>query len=227
MYLKIIFFLASMLLLSSCATVETPISKSPSISTTSIAPGTLHVIQNGETLWRISKKYNIDLEDIVKANKISDSANISTGQTIVIPKAEKKTSIPTTNFGPKETESDFIWPTKGKITTLFKQKNDSVSSKGIDIQTDTPKDVVASRKGNISFVGTLIGYGKIIIIDHEDGYSTVYSGTSEIFVKDGDTVTQGFLIAKTGDPLKKGISILHFEIRKKHKAQNPLFYLGD
>jgi len=227
MYLKIVVFFAAAIMLSSCATVESPTSKSPSLLTTPGTPGTLHVIQNGETLWRISKKYNIDLEDILKANKISDSSNISTGQTIVIPKSGKKELAPTTNFGPKETESDFIWPTKGKITTSFKQKNDGVFSKGIDIQTDSSKDVVASRDGNVSFAGVLTGYGKTIIIDHKDEYSTVYSGNGAIFVKNGDAVTQGFLIAKTGDPLKRGISALHFEIRKKHKPQNPLFYLSD
>lgn len=227
MYLKIVIILLATMLLSSCATVEAPISKSPSLTIALSSPGTLHVIQSGETLWRISKKYDIDLEDIIKANKISDSANISKGQTIIIPKAGKKTQTPMTNFGPKETDSDFIWPAKGKVIVLFKQKNDGVSSKGIDIQTDIPKDVVASRKGSVSFAGTLTGYGKTVIINHEDEYSSVYGCNSEIFVKNGDMVSQGFLIAKTGDPLKKGVSILHFEIRKKHKAQNPLFYLGD
>jgi septal ring factor EnvC (AmiA/AmiB activator) len=226
MYLKLILFFVAAITLSSCATVESP-SSSPSISTIPSTPGILHIIQNGETLWRISRKYDTDLDDILKANKISDSANISVGQTIVIPKADKKEFQSTTNFASKKTETDFIWPTKGKLVVSFKQKNDGIFSKGMDILTGSSKDVIASRSGKVSFVGHLTGYGKTLIIDHEDGYSTVYSGNSVIFVKNGDMVPQGFLIAKTGDPLKKGACTLHFEIRKKYIPRNPLFYLGD
>ena len=227
MFLKIFLFSAAVIMLSSCATVEPPASQTRSFLATAPVPGTLHVIQNGETLWRISKKYHIELEDILKANKISDSANISTGQTIVIPLGVKNQSVPIANFGPKETDADFIWPAKGKVITSFKQRNDGVFSKGIDIQTQAPLDVLASRGGKVVFVGNLSGYGKTLIIDHEDDYSTVYSGDSSIAVKYGDKVAQGTVIAKTGDPLKKGYSALHFEIRKKHRAQNPLYYLVD
>ena len=100
------------------------------------------------------------------------------------------------------------------------------SNKGIDILTEPNQDVLASRAGNVIFIDELPGYGKTIIIDHHDGFSSVYCGNSSTGVKIGDEVQQGIVIAKTGQSPRKNSGSLHFEIRKKHKPQNPLYYLN-
>jgi len=171
--------------------------------------------------------YNAELEDIVRINGLSDSSNIAYGQKIVIPNAFQRanTASLATNFDSKY-DNDFIWPSKGKVIATFRQKYDGVSNKGIDILTETNQDVLASRTGKVIFIGELPGYGKTIIIDHHDGFSSVYCGNSYIGVKTGDEVQQGMVVAKTGQSPRKDSGSLHFEIRKKHKPQNPLYYLN-
>jgi len=95
-------------------------------------------------------------------------------------------------------------------------------NKGIDIRPYGKKDIVASRSGKIVFYsGNFEGFGRTIIIEHKDGFLTVYSGISHAFIKPGDYVQKGSRIAEISD----GNAYLHFEIRKGHLPQNPSFYL--
>lgn len=213
--------------LSACATVnnlqpQASVSSQPSIQPTG---GVLHTVQKGETLWRISKTYQIDLEDILRANKIPDSNTIATGQTIVIPGGPAKNATPQINFASQE-NMDFIWPIKGKVITQFRQKRDGVSSKGIDILPQSSQDILAAREGQVIFIGDLAGYGTTIIIDHLDGFLSVYCGASSVNVNISDQVKQGMAVAKTGNPPRQEYGALHFQIRKKHKPQNPFYYLN-
>ena len=216
-----------MLCLSSCATVENPQPPGAMSGPTLIKPpvGIEHVVLKGETLWLIAKMYHTDLEDIVTANKISDSTNIAPGQKIIIPKTSTLSNIPETNFASKE-DADFIWPTKGKIITQFRQICDGVSNKGIDMLTEPYQDVRASSSGRVAFVGNLAGYGSTVIIEHPEGLSTVYCGNSSVNVRVGDEVKKGMVVAKTGNSPRKGCGSFHFEIRKRSKPQNPLYYLN-
>ncbi len=206
--------------LSACATVEQPHATSAFNLPANQAQSTSieHIVAKGETLWRISKIYNTELEDIVRINALSDSSLIAYGQKIIIPNAQRANTA--------VYDSDFIWPSKGKVLSTFRQKYDGVSNKGIDILTEPNQDVLASRAGKVIFIGELTGYGKTIIIDHYDGFSSLYCGNSYVGVKTGYEVQQGMVIAKTGQSPRKDSGSLHFEIRKKHKPQNPLFYLN-
>ena len=86
--------------------------------------------------------------------------------------------------------------------------------------------VAASRGGKISFVDeNMKGFGKTIIIDHDDGYSTVYAYNSQILVRVDQEVEKGTVIAKAGQSGRAASPRLHFEIRKKHEPQNPFYFL--
>ena len=76
-----------------------------------------------------------------------------------------------------------------------------------------------------AFAGRLSGYGPTLIIDHGNNFSSVYSGADSLLVAADADVAQGAAIAKAGDPRGPHQGILHFEIRKRQKPQNPLFYL--
>ncbi len=205
--------------LSACATVEQPSATSTTPANQARSTSIEHIVAKGETLWRISKIYNTELEDIVRINALSDSSLIACGQKIIIPNAFRRANTAVY-------DSDFIWPSKGKVLATFRQKYDGVSNKGIDILTEPNQDVLASRTGKVIFIGELTGYGKTIIIDHYDGFSSLYCGNSYVGVKTGDKVQQGMVVAKTGQSPRKDSGSLHFEIRKKHKPQNPLYYLN-
>ncbi|HQP91168.1 MAG TPA: LysM peptidoglycan-binding domain-containing M23 family metallopeptidase [Candidatus Omnitrophota bacterium] len=205
--------------LAGCASVESPSSSPATPQAVQIPKDAIcHLVQKGQTLWRISKIYNVDIDDIARINRLPDDSSISTGQNLIIPSATK------TNFT-SQNYADFIWPVKGTVVTRFKQKNSGVLSKGVDISTDSQADIVAAREGTVSFIGTLPGYGETLIIDHKDGLSSVYCGITSIQVKTGDTIEQGKTIAKAGQSPRSNASMIHFEIRKKHRPQNPLFYL--
>ncbi len=97
----------------------------------------------------------------------------------------------------------------------------------MNIQASSGSEVVASRRGKVVFCNPdFSSYGKTIIIDHGDGFNTVYAGNSQVFVKVGDEVQKGTPIAKVSSGETAGINTyLHFEIRKGYVAQNPYFYL--
>jgi murein DD-endopeptidase MepM/ murein hydrolase activator NlpD len=135
----------------------------------------------------------------------------------------------TQKYSNYETNSnkDFIWPLKGKIIAVFGQSFNNMANKGINIQPYNDLDIKASRSGRIIFYADdFKNYGKTIIIDHGDGFSTVYARNAEIFVKIGDYVQQGSYIAKAGSSGRDKNIYLHFQIRKGHIPQNPNFYLS-
>jgi lipoprotein NlpD len=118
----------------------------------------------------------------------------------------------------------FIWPAKGKLLAGFSQS----SNKGVDIGGKIGDPVYAAAPGRIMYTGTGIrGYGKLIVIKHEDGFNSVYAHNSQILVKEGQTVKRGERIAILGDS-DANKPMLHFEIRKSGKPVDPLKYLpGD
>jgi len=119
---------------------------------------------------------------------------------------------------------DFIWPAKGGLLAKFSEP----SSKGLDIGGKAGDPVVAAAAGQVLYTGTGIrGFGKLIVIRHENGFSSVYAHNREILVKEGQSVTQGQRIAELGDT-DADRPKLHFEIRKSGKPVDPMRYLpGD
>ncbi len=217
-----------MLFLSSCATVDHAVTAAPAVPAKPAAAshpiaGIEHTVRKGETLWRISRMYQTDLEEILRANSIPDSTVISVGQKIVIPtETSKAVSLedPQTSA-----DTDFIWPLEGPVLVSFKQKKDGVLNKGVDIQTRSDQKVCASGDGVVDFVGTLPGYGTTIIVDHAGNISTVYAGPTTALVTKGQQVPQGTVLAKITPSSGKQKEALHFEVRNRHRPQNPLYYL--
>ena len=187
--------------------------------------GIYHRVTKGETLWRISKNYGVDIETLVESNGLSDAVHLKVGQQIFIP-TNIVQPAPKLEPSPVYAKEDFIWPVKGRIISSFGEKRDSTPNKGIDIQARAGMVVAASRSGRVIFSEEKVrGFGKTIIIDHGDGIQTVYSHNSEILVKIGEDVKQAQPIAKVGSTGRGNSPYLHFEIRKRHKPQNPFYYL--
>ena len=211
--------LITLLFIAGCASTPITPAYKPDITT----PGIYHRVVKGQTLWKISKIYNVDLDEIARFNRISDATNIETGQLIFIPHGQKPQYIPKAVYSSEE----FIWPTKGKVISSFGQTFNNMINKGINIQPYGNTDVVASRSGKVVFYSDKFeSFGKTIIIDHNDGFSTVYARNQEVFIKAGDRVQKGSLIARAGSAGRDKTTYLHFEVRKKHLPQNPFFYLS-
>jgi murein DD-endopeptidase MepM/ murein hydrolase activator NlpD len=218
--------ISSTTFISGCASPSSPhILSAPSIPQQRLENGVYHTILKGQTLWRIAKAYNVDIKDIAEANQLSDIARVETGWSIFIPGAREPIRGELV-YEPQESQSGYIWPVSGNIVSYFGLKGDNVTSKGIDIETQEGQAVKAARSGKVVFCDDKVkGLGKTIIIDHGDGYSTLYAHNSANIVKAGDYVKQGQPIAKAGATGRVKSPTLHFQIRKAHKPQNPFYYL--
>ncbi|MDD4202419.1 MAG: LysM peptidoglycan-binding domain-containing M23 family metallopeptidase [Candidatus Omnitrophica bacterium] len=194
--------------------------------------GTYHIVNKKETLWSISNKYNIDINELIEINRIPNGNKIEKGQRIFIPK--KDDTIQSVSEKQKktleiiETKGErFIWPVKGSILSSFGQKKGESLNNGIDIKVPVGSSVKASKSGTVTFCSDVFkGYGKTIIIDHGDGYQTVYAYNSANLTSEGDFVRQDQVIAKSGSSGRAQQPSLHFEIRKKHNPVNPINFLG-
>ena len=123
----------------------------------------------------------------------------------------------------KKAELSFVWPIKGRVLKSFSP----LRNKGIDIVGNKGQPIKATEAGQVVYVGQgLIGFGKFLIIKHNDAYLSAYANTSRLLVKEGQHVDQGQLIAEVGDVGIKRTS-LHFEIRKNGKPVNPLIVLPE
>ena len=212
------FLLLALGWLSGCATVSSMPSK-PSLSKVP-AQGVYHKVQAGETMWRIAKTYGVSIDDIIRNNKLSSAAHIEKAQLIFIPGADRVQTV-VVEHDPKN--SEFIWPIKGKVISSFGDRKGSLINKGIDIQANEGAVLCASRSGKVVFADYLNGYAYTLILDHADGYYSVYAQNSKLMVKLDDFIEQGNPIAQVG---KNGsLAFSHFEIRKRSSADNPSYYL--
>lgn len=208
--------LAFVLLLSGCAGIS-----DYSFDRSSPSGGIYHAVKRGETLWAISKVYGIELEKLIKANRMPDASKIEIGQLIFVPGATAAKSIQ--DNGKVE---GFIWPIKGSVISYFGSVRNMTKNKGIDVRGSQGAGIRTSRSGNVTFVSeNMKGYGKTIIIDHLDGFQTVYAYNAENLVIIDQHVTQGDVIARVGKTGRADTPTLHFEVRKKSKPQNPFYYL--
>lgn len=113
------------------------------------------------------------------------------------------------------------WPTDGQMI----RSNSPVTRKGVDIGGREGQQVVAAADGVVVYSGSgLLGYGKLIIIKHNDTYLSAYAHNQVIKVNEGDTVRGGQMIGTMGKG-NRGQPLLHFEIRKDGKPVDPLQYL--
>ncbi|MDQ2962461.1 MAG: peptidoglycan DD-metalloendopeptidase family protein [Pseudomonadota bacterium] len=116
----------------------------------------------------------------------------------------------------------WIWPATGKIVAGF---SESANLKGIDIAGRPGQPVVASAAGKVVYAGTgLRGYGKLIIVKHNNTFLSAYAHNREIAVKEGQQVAKGQKIAEMGDTDSDQVK-LHFEIRRRGKPVDPAKFL--
>jgi murein DD-endopeptidase MepM/ murein hydrolase activator NlpD len=219
-----IFILASTVVwITGCATTEyKPLPEAPVKKVEQKSQGVYHKVQKGETLFRIAKSYSISVEDIIEANKIPSGAALEVGQLLLIPGAKetKEVMIPHTS---DENKDEFVWPIKGKVISYFKDHRGEGMNKGIDIEAAEGDTVKAVREGTVVLSDYMSEYHQTIMIDHGDGFISVYAKNRKLLAKLGDHVFKGDPIAEAGK--EAGKSFLHFEIRKGKEATNPLYYL--
>ncbi len=122
----------------------------------------------------------------------------------------------------------FIWPCSGNITSKFGYRSIFGSysfHSGIDIASSYGTSIRASDGGTVTFAGWKGSYGRLVIVDHGNGYQTYYGHCSSLLVSSGSKVYQGQTIAKMGSTGRSTGNHCHFELRVSGTAVNPRSYL--
>lgn len=211
--------------------------------------GLTHKITRGDSLSRIAKKYNSNVDSIVLQNNLVDAQDIRIGQELIIPGGEKPAPVrtvksrytPTTKSTSviKSTSSGysaakptiakapaqntrFVWPTAWRVITQYY----SWRHTALDIDGHYHTPIYASEAGTVIVAqgGWNGGYGLYIIIDHGGGLTSLYAHASKIFVKKGDRVERGEVIAMVGTTGRSTGTHLHYEVRENGRRVNPLRY---
>lgn len=119
----------------------------------------------------------------------------------------------------------FIWPIKGEVVDSFGKNINHISNKGINIKVKAGENIVAAEAGKAIYANRIKGWGKTLILQHSNDFYSVYANLDDIFVHEGFIIKKGETVGKVASLGSRGETILHFEIRKKYCAENPLSYL--
>ncbi len=192
--------------------------------------GVYHTVKTGETLAGIAKKYKVGAEAIIQCeyNDLAEPYQLIPEQKLIVPGGEKPYvprvvhayagGVP---VSAAQGTGLFAWPVSGQITQKFWDRH-----KAIDVGAPTGRAVLASDSGYVAEVGwSKYGYGNYIVIDHGNGFQTLYAHLSAIMVRAGQSVGKGVRIGSVGSTGKSTGSHLHFEVRYKGAQRNPFGYL--
>lgn len=200
--------------------------------------GMTHKVAKGDNLDSISKKYGIETEEIMKANKMTDSSKLAVGQELFIPGGRKiyyAAPIRTASYNPISIIKDIVkpagtkivpsnkmaWPTQGyRITQYYSWRHHAV-----DIGNKNGTPIYAADAGTVTYAGWKSGYGYVIIIDHGGGKQTKYAHLSKFYTEKGQRVDKGETIAAMGSTGWSTGPHLHFEVIINGRKYNPLNYI--
>jgi len=125
----------------------------------------------------------------------------------------------------------FLWPVDGKVVSYFgRQKHPTfdtfVNKKGIEIQAREGSPIQSVSSGNVVYADWLKGYGLVVIVDHTNGFYSLYAHASKLLVAEGNSVTMGQVIGETGETGVTEEDTLYFELRKGTTPIDPLKWLA-
>ncbi|MCL4299643.1 MAG: M23 family metallopeptidase [Anaerolineae bacterium] len=191
--------------------------------------GVYHQVGEGDTLQGIADTFKVDASAILNysLNELDpDNPVITPGQWLVVPGGSKP-FIPRTVVayytgeipeGANEGTGTFAWPASGTIYQGFFPWHPAV-----DIAAYIGAPVLAGDSGYVIVAGwSNVGYGYHIVIDHGNGYQTLYAHLNSIYVNVGDNVAQGQQIGEMGNTGNATGPHLHFEIRQNTVVRNPI-----
>lgn len=178
----------------------------------------VHIIKDGDTGFGIAHKYGIPFANIAIANGLEEPYAIVPGQKLIIPALIQ--SVPVAQ--PARSEPYFRWPHDGQVLLGFGLRKDGGGHDGLDIAANPGDMVRASSSGSVVFADQEPKrFGRLVVIDHGNGWRTRYGHLARLTVKLGDVVKTGERIGIAGDAGVAKRTELHFEIMKDNKRVDP------
>jgi murein DD-endopeptidase MepM/ murein hydrolase activator NlpD len=210
----------------------------------------VHVVARGDTLSGIAARYGVSVGALVSANRLgSERTLIRIGQRLVVPGLTVSATPPRRTrpapasvpgrtargcCGPRglvlslpdfvDLSPPFAWPVEGPITSTFGRRR-SGWHRGIDIKAERGAAIFASAAGVVVASDVEPRYGRVVKIEHEGRFLTVYAHNEENLVEPGTRVAAGDPIATVGRSGRATAYHVHFEIRHDGAVYNPLYLL--
>jgi murein DD-endopeptidase MepM/ murein hydrolase activator NlpD len=215
--------------------------------------GISHEVKTGDSVAKVAKKYGLEVEKLCKQNQLEEDAELIAGTKLIIPGGKKTVYAGSGTYlasqstgtyasyrppvaidgaiiianGAKNKDGKWmVKPTVGEYTTYFGGRRGHWA---VDIADRSKPPVNAAANGTVvkSQCGWNGGYGCVVVLDHGDGFQTLYAHLAELSVAVGDSVSQGGNIGTMGNTGrvwgKTGIH-LHFEVVDNGVKKNPLAY---
>jgi murein DD-endopeptidase MepM/ murein hydrolase activator NlpD len=214
---------------------------------------TVHVVRAGDSVSRIAAYYGVTRKSLINANKLARPDQLRIGQRLVVSGARVAAGggpvqlidavldngdVLFVRAGPRRVPTrfymaspdvdgqalDFTWPVDGRIISPFGKRRGGWHA-GMDIKAEIGTPILAAAPGVVISSGQERAYGRIIRIEHDSGFVTVYAHNLENLVEVGDRVTGGTIIATVGRTGRATAPHLHFEVRHEGIVYNPLHLL--
>lgn len=185
----------------------------------------------------ISEKYETDLKTLTSTEEVVSKLYVEPVKTVTVAKnanagsrARASGSVNTSSKisgGKASLGISLIRPVSGTITSRFGVSSNirRSSHTGLDIAAPTGTPVKAAASGTVTFSGWKGSYGNMLVISHGNGVQTYYGHCSKLYAKNGQTVSQGDVVASVGSTGNSTGPHLHLEIRVNGTAYNPQNYI--
>ena len=193
--------------------------------------GVLHTVAIGDSINDLATLYDVSPESIVEFNHLSDPNVLKVGEKLVVPNGKIQMARSSGSsrggrgaqaVGAGSATGSFQWPTAGSITQYFGQAGHT----GIDIASQAGSPVYAADGGLVVTALKLgYGYGWHLVVDHGNGYQTLYAHLSAFYADYGERVTKGQRIGSVGSTGLSTGPHLHFEVLQNGTRVNPLKFL--
>jgi len=192
--------------------------------------GAYHTVTKGETLEEIAEAYKVAPEAITEyaGNDLSAPYDLVGGQKLIIPGGVRpyvpRRVVAYTGPVPANAQKgtgSFVWPTSGFISQGYWEGHHA-----IDIAGSPGTPILAADSGYVAVAQwSDVGYGRMVIIDHGNGFQTLYAHMTKYYVEPGQSVGKGQQIGERGSTGNSTGPHLHFEVIKNGARHNPFIYL--
>lgn len=231
-YWKILIVMMITPVLGGCPHYSTGIPPSlrmPQLQSQVPATGLYHKVVRDETLSGIAKAYHVELQQLAEVNNFKPPYLIRENMKIFIPGASQpkkaEESPPPKVSEPRVEEFTILsWPLEGRMESEFGVRDGSQHN-GITIAAAEGTPVRSAGAGKVGHVGSIPGFGNVIVIEHANHLITVYAHLKEMRAEGGQMVKRGEVIGTVGTSGRVDAPGLYFEVRCRSKPRNPLFFL--
>ena len=197
--------------------------------------GVWYTVAAGDTVARLAKRHGVAHDDIVELNGIENPDKLRIGRPIflygldeLVKRVRRKAvARKRTKRGKRRGGvPPLVWPVRGAVLSSAFGPRGRRKHKGIDLAHKPGTPIYAAAAGQVVYSNNKQrGYGNLVIIKHPNDVLTVYAHNRRNLVDEGDRVGQGAAIAELGNTGRSSGPHLHFELRIRGRAVDPLAYL--